>query len=441
MKSQRDLFAILFLILGIILSTSCVSKKYTKKGIEYEQMGLKTEAAEYYYHALVKKHDNIEAKLGLKRTGQVVLDERLARFNEAYNSGNNSLSVEEYLKAQNYYNALAKLEVDLNFPSQYQQYYEDAKNVYLEEQYIQATQLLEKNKFKEAENILRNILALNANYRDSKEKLEIAICEPKYLNVILLMETKKYRTAYSRILDLQNYAATYKDVVDLKNECLEKGSVSIMIKPVKSNTANKAVAESVKLSIIRTLQNLNNPFLKVLDNEEKPTASQTMILDCEIQSLEYSSGKLTKTETKGWLRKVLVNKETGEKKTEYNKVVYYVYQQNRKLNFSINYKLTDQRNGQVLTGNSDTFTAFDALKYATFDGEHKNLVQGYWKNKISLFNNKEDRIDDNWTSNQEIQNLLNAKKTIKEYNTLLKEVKDASVKMIINDIEKIFENE
>lgn len=441
MKQYQNICLIFFIFGMFFWGTSCLSQKYTKKGMEYEQMGLKIEAAEYYYQALVRKTDNIEAKLGLKRTGQMVLDDYLQKIDESYTRENNALTVEEYQKARKYYQALSKLGVDLNLPPQYQQYYEEAKNAYLEELYLSAIQYLNNQEFETAETALRQIISLNANYRDSKEKLKTAICEPKYLNIIRLIEAKKYRTAYFDILDLENKADSYKDIVDLKRECLEKGAIFIIVSPITSKTGNSTVAESVRLSLMRKLQNLNDPFLHILEQETTALSSKTMILSCEVQSVNYIAGKLSKTEEKGWLKKVHVNQETGEKKIEYNKVNYYLYQQQRSLDLNINYKLTDQRLQRVVASNSKNFSATDALRYATFDGSYKDLVAGYWKNKSTSFNSKEDRIDDNWISNQALQRLLKAPRTIKEYHILLEEVKASSVQMIAKDIQEFLENE
>lgn len=407
--------------------------------MEYEQMGLKTEAAEYYYQALVRKRDNIEAKLGLKRTGQIVLDERLNAFNNAYSSGDNTQAVQEYLKAQNYYDALVALGVELNFPSHYKQYYNEAKNVFLEEQYLKAIQLLENKEFSEAEAIFRNILSFG-NYRDCNEKLEIAVCEPKYLNIIQLMEIKKFRTAYSKILNLQKISFSYKDIADLKNECLEKGTVTVIFPAITAKSQQKALSESLKLNIINALHRLNNPFLKIVESEKSTGISgQVVLLNCNIQSFEYFVGKLSKTETKGWLRKVTIDDESDETTTTYSKVLYNVYQQNTKLSLDFNYKLSDHRTGQILKSNSKTFVAADNLHYATFDGSHKNLVQGTWKNKI--LPSKDDRIDDNPASNQHIRSLLNARKTLKSYDDLSEEVIDPAIQLITYDIQKFLSNE
>ena len=81
MNNRPGFFLLLFLV--VILS-SCVSKKLTKQGYELEQAGMITEAAEHYYRALLRKDNNVDAMIGLKRTGQVVLENKLDNFYDAY---------------------------------------------------------------------------------------------------------------------------------------------------------------------------------------------------------------------------------------------------------------------------------------------------------------------------------------------------------------------
>lgn len=442
MNRRFVLFPFFFLVFVVLCTTSCVSKKYTKKGFEYEQMGFKTEAAEYYYQALLKNKDNIEAKLGLKRAGQAVLDEKLNVFNTAHNNNNNSQAVEAYLNAENYYKSLVNLGVELSFPNQYKQNYEEVKDIYLEEKYLQAIDLLNKKNFSESQKILETILTFNSSYRDSKSKLEIAICEPKYLNAIQLMESNKFRTAYSVMTEIQKTANSYKDIQSLKEECLEKGSIALIIPSGSASKSSNDVAQTFRSKLINSLQSLNNPFLKIVEtNSNTVSSKQVMVLNYEITNFNYNEGKLEKTETPGWLKNVTTNSKTGEKKTEYSKVVYYVCKQNRSLDMELNYKINDKKTSEVLKSNAVTFSTSDAMNYATYSGNTSNLVSGSWKDKSKAYNSSQDVINDNYISNLILKNQLNAKKTIKDYNTLLQEAITKSVSAVSSDIQSFLSNE
>ena len=64
------------------------------------------QAAAHYYTALTKKPQNIDALVGLKRTGQIVLSRQLADFDESVLRGDRESAISSFQKADNYYNKL-----------------------------------------------------------------------------------------------------------------------------------------------------------------------------------------------------------------------------------------------------------------------------------------------------------------------------------------------
>ena len=59
------------------------AKAYVKKARKMEEAGMNEQAAAHYMTALRKKPDNLDALTGLKRTGQIVLAQHFATFDEA----------------------------------------------------------------------------------------------------------------------------------------------------------------------------------------------------------------------------------------------------------------------------------------------------------------------------------------------------------------------
>src|SRR6056297_1927093 len=80
---------ILFITIAAV-SGSCAYKRLSKKASEFEEKGMYTEASELYYQSVLKKSSFIDARLGLKRTGQRVVDSKFSDFTKAYNQGNNN---------------------------------------------------------------------------------------------------------------------------------------------------------------------------------------------------------------------------------------------------------------------------------------------------------------------------------------------------------------
>jgi hypothetical protein len=76
MKTRVIIF---FCILSLF--TACKGPKYyTKLGAKQEASGLSVEASESYFSALRQKRNYVEAQAGMKRTGQIVLNQKLVDF-------------------------------------------------------------------------------------------------------------------------------------------------------------------------------------------------------------------------------------------------------------------------------------------------------------------------------------------------------------------------
>ena len=67
-------------VLMIALRGCSGSKSFSKKGEKLDEAGLYAEAADMYLQAAQRNTKNIDAKIGLKKTGQQVLNDELGTF-------------------------------------------------------------------------------------------------------------------------------------------------------------------------------------------------------------------------------------------------------------------------------------------------------------------------------------------------------------------------
>ena len=78
-----------FAVILLLSTQACQnSKHYTKLAQKQEAAGLNKEASESYYTALSKKRANIDAQIGMKKTGQTVLNGMLSEFSQKSSFGN-----------------------------------------------------------------------------------------------------------------------------------------------------------------------------------------------------------------------------------------------------------------------------------------------------------------------------------------------------------------
>lgn len=424
-KKVLIFFVIVFLLI------SCASSRYTKKATKLETMGQYTEAANLYYNALINKRTNQDAYTGLKRTGQMTLSKKLSAFNLAYNANKKEEAIKLYQEAENYYKKLSAVDVNLNFPSYYTDYYNEIKNSFIDEKYFEGMKYLQSENFSEAAKSFKEVVSLNPNYKDTKEQLSIAVNEPIYREATRLKNNNQYRKAYYEFLKLTENGNSYKDAFKLKNECLEKGTITIAIAPTKNNTSEYSINSLLENKITNKLKSNNNPFLKIVTE----TTNANLILQSEIVSYNYVPGTLQSKEERGYAKTVtrVLNKETGQytNNTNYEKITYFTYTHQRKLNVTISYKLLKSNNKEICISDSKSTKYEDEIKYAKYSGNnYSNLVPGYWKSKSTT--SKEDVVNDNILSVNLLKQLFTANTQIKDYNTML----DQAIEDVANNISK-----
>ena len=134
---NRILKITLCFALGLFLSMSITScngaKAYVKKAYKLEEAGMHEQAAVHYMTALGKKPDNVDAHIGLKRTGQIVLSRHLADFDEAVMRNDRESAIRSFKKADSYNNTVANYGVTLAFPAEKRTQYEGVKNAHVQE--------------------------------------------------------------------------------------------------------------------------------------------------------------------------------------------------------------------------------------------------------------------------------------------------------------------
>jgi hypothetical protein len=456
---MRKFYIMMFLLLGAgIVFSSCATRKMLKKAAKMEETGLYPEAAELYYQVLVRKKDNIDAIAGLKRAGEFTLGRKLSDFNRAYNEQKNKEAVHYYLDAQAYHERVKKVGIELNFPSFYTDYYNEVKDIYLQDKYFEAMNYLQNEAFTQAENALREIVRIQPNYRDAKDQLNIAIYEPVYREALNLMDNGKFRDAYFRFQNIISNMGSYKDVHDLQREALDKGSVTIALSAVKNSSSKSSIETNIENEIINSIQSLNNPFIKLVDQTKSQSgvaarnareqssirfAAPDATLFCEINSFNYDAGRLKETNQRGYLKKRVKykNPETDktEYRTEYDKVDYKEFQMSRSVQMTISFRLINERSGEILSSGTRNINSVDEIHYATYGGNHNNLVPGYWKSKSS--NSDEDVIRDNRRDVRALQELLSGRTQIKTYESLAKEVFTNSSGFVAAEVNKfVLEN-
>jgi hypothetical protein len=443
----------LLLISVILLIAGCASNRYAKKASKFEEAGLYEDAAEYYYQSVKKKDSNVEAKLGLRKNGQLALDRKLSDFTLAYKQADYKKAVYNYLAAEKYYNKITAVHVELDFPEYHKEYYEEAKNDYLNQKYADGIDKLNREDFSAALMVLTEIKRIDANYKDVQDLYITAKYEPMYRDANQYLETGLYRKAYYTFETIIKGAGTYKQSVSLKDEAQEKGTITILVDDFSYTNYNyNQIAQNVTSDVKAKLSKLNNPFLRIIDPstlsvnifengqmnmQAANLAGIKAILSGKIIRVSATNGRLTKENKRGYLKVVTKTKnELGEeiKKVKYIKTNYMEYKQANKASFGMEFKLISTSDNSIMVSDMISKNTSDKIHYATYSGDKKKLIPGYWKYKERK--SEKDVQKDNKSDINRLQNLLKADKNIKAANTLLNEIVKKSTKEITEKVNK-----
>jgi hypothetical protein len=442
----------LIFVLMLVLMAGCASKRYTKKATKFEEAGLYRDAAEYYYEAIKRKDSNVDAKLGLRKNGQLVLDNLLVNFDNAYRQSDYKQAVYTYLDAEKYYHKVRDVGVLLDFPEINRAYYNEAKEEYLETRYAEGMETLNREDFNSARFIFEEILSIDDNYKDADEKFITARYEPIYREGLQYLEMGLYRSAYYAFDEILAGAGQYKQVVSLKAEALNKGTITILVADFEYTRFNeRAVVNAINSNVIGHLSSSENPFIKIVDPSSINTAIYEnkeinleaanlagikAVLTCKILGMASIPGELKKTREKGYVKEVIkMQNDAGEEyeKVNYHKTEYYVYEIRNESRLDLSYKLISTDNVEILVTDAFYLSNYDEAHYAKYEGDQKKLIPGYWKYKDR--DSQDDVINDNMSDIRKLKKLLDAKQSVKSTSVLINELVSEVSDKILEQIE------
>jgi tetratricopeptide (TPR) repeat protein len=449
---------IFFLLLVIVLVGGCASKRYAKKGAAFEQAGYYEKAAEMYYMSVLKNTNNVEATIGLKKNGQLTLDKMLGEFLNYYNADVQKDAVYRYLESKAYFEKLGGLGVSLIFPAHYTEYYNEMENGYLEKRYNEAYLLLEEESFAQSEAIFKEIINIDPNYQDVANLFKTAHYEPLYRKGKEYLTVKKYRTAYNTFQQILTKELNYKDAKELSDESLNNALITIAIVDFSNNTSAKNVETLLQSQVEKKMNEMNSPFIKLIDSKNAERIKSEQLLSLEgnvnnkvsvqagkmygvkalltgsVKQYHIVNGKLNKTQMKGYLKEKITEKVNGQEKTKdlFHKTNYYEYNQQRSVSCTFQYKLISAETGELLVTDAIDITASDAIHYAHFDGNERNLIPGYWESKDKDSTN--DVVKDNVSDKKELAGLLTGRIQIKSWDVLKQEVNQSIAQKVAQKI-------
>ena len=256
-----------FIALLLLITFSCSVKNATlKKGAEMEKLGNFKQASELYLGVLYRKPNLPEIENALRRSAQLYISESAFSIANKNEKGDKEGVVNEYYNLNNFVNQVNAFTKNLDIDQQTKAIYNKNLDQYLVGQYDLGIKYLSEQKFREAEDVFKDISRFNPDYKDSQKQLSIAVNEPVYLKGVQLFGEKKYISAHEKWNEIYNREPNYKDVKNklqqALNERYKEGSYYLMQENFKEA---ELAFEQVK--------NINNNYLDV-KNLYKEAASE-----------------------------------------------------------------------------------------------------------------------------------------------------------------------
>lgn len=404
---MKSVCTALFLLLLAGAASCTGSKPLAKKAAKLDAGGMYAEAADMYLQSAIRNANNVDAKIGLKKTGQMLLNDKLSTFFKAFSMGEDKEgAVNAFLDAQQYQQRVQRAGVALDIPASYATDFKQVKGEYLLQLYDRGQEQLGQKDYPGAETTFAKIGQLEPGYKDASSLQNVAFLEPLYISGKAALAAGQYRKAYADLGRVTARNAAYKDAAALQNQCVEKGRYPIAVMPFTTTAAavgaKSAQAATMQALVTSALTNLNDPFITVVDrdNIQKILDEQKLGMSGVVdESSAVSAGKLlgaqavlmgtliSYQEDNGRLRQSTkegyegyqvkeMNAQTGQEQyvTKYKPVNYVESYRENKTVISFSYKLVSLETGQVLMSKVMDRDAADHAWYATYDGNGQALL-------------------------------------------------------------------
>ena len=184
MTIKKGLFKLTLAVLSLIILSSCAHKRYMKDGVKYEQNGVYNLAVNSYLKSLEERSDYADARIGLMRSAMLYSVEVEEKVDVAYKQNKDDDVVKYYHLLCDLQANVKNYQLEISISERCEGQYDESKNRYLHDTYRSAQQALNAGEYSQGEKYLRSILSVDNSFKDTKDLLIVAVCEPLYLSAI-----------------------------------------------------------------------------------------------------------------------------------------------------------------------------------------------------------------------------------------------------------------
>ncbi len=393
----------LYFVIFLVFFSAC-SRYQTimKEAHKLEEGGLKREAFDKYAVAY-RDYKKADSRVGMKRTAQLMLDEKFLNARMECMRGNYTSALSQFELAYSYYFQLPDLELKLPLSANQDQL--SCKDEYINHLYQEAEKAVLEERFDQAKSVIANLLSVDRNHQKGQYLLLLCDIIPNYNLGKKAYDLKLYRQAYGYFLEVTKLDASYKDAMLLRDDCVEKLKVTLAV----VRTVNHQLPEDVQQEITSSVKNKilaqKDPFIQLVEREnlsellDEQAKGMTGLVDentaikageltgaryiviCELVTYRHDPPRKKVIEKKGFLG----SSASYSKKVRYEEIHF-----SRSIEATFRYRIVDAESGQVFASESIPYVAEDAAVSAQFEGDTSQLYPGEWK--WQLMDSREDVV-------------------------------------------------
>ena len=443
---KNYLLKFIYPLLPLFFVISCdTPKSLTNKGNKFAEKKLYQEANAQYMKALNKKENFIDAKEGLRSSGQKEVNTYLDDFFKTKNFGDIKAAIYHYRNANKAKSLIESYKIGINIPISYTNDYNNLVNDYVNNIYTLAMDMLKQENFSESEKLLKEIALLKPGYKDVDNLKNIATFEPIYRKANEFLELEKFRSAY---YNYDKIPDSYQETKQRKKLALESGLFTIAIVEFQNATRQSGGESAISAFTSNKILNLNNPFVKLVDrtytqsfiNEQimglngqvaQNTNAQAgeligakAIITGKLVSFSKQKKPISVNEKKAWAeRKVRKYNNETEKyfyETVYDKIKYKEYIGSNSVQIGFQFQLISTESGEILLTKLINLSLSDEVHFAESNVNFRNIVPGNWRWQSKESPN--DIIENSYIQKRALRQLFKNKKNLMTVNDLANNV-------------------
>lgn len=394
---------IIYLILGLsILFVSCDgAKQYIKKAQKFEKSRNYEQAVINYNEALLRDPDNKDAKKGMKKSGQRLINELVEDFNSSYNSKNYSQAIDQYQEIERLQKNVERRKVTLEVPSDLHLKYKECVSELCREYYHSAIRAINNRDYSLATDYSKRIEKLDPTY-ENLGRLRTAIqADPIYMNAIDAYQRNQFANAFNLFSQVDAITKGYRDTDKFLEELKKSYSVNLAIFPLDNQTSQFSLADQVYRLMDTELQRQRSQLLQITDRETVLAAMRKLNISVNspvsdkdawdvaksLQVSRYMLGSLIslnytpaprKEEVKvAYLRERVLywDQWTGTQMSnfQYREVKYKEVTEEVQVTLSFRYRLFNTTNGEVTYSDLIQKSVINQVKFAEYNGVTEDL--------------------------------------------------------------------